>query len=96
MYKRQVEVRDHADSLHVLCDAKCTGVEPGKVSYEKDGVVATIDCDNVLLAVGLRARREEADSFMYAADDYFAIGDCVRARTVEWCTKEGFYAALNL
>ena len=91
-----VEVRDHADSLHVLCDAKCTGVEPGKVSYEKDGAVSTIECDNVLLAVGLRARREEADSFMHAADDYFAIGDCVRARTVEWCTKEGFYAALNI
>ena len=47
-------------------------------------------------AVGLRARRDEADAFMNAADEYAAIGDCVKARTVEWCTKEAFYAAINL
>ena len=91
-----VEVRDHADSLHVLLNAKCTGVVPGKVSFELDGAAQSVDCDNVLLAVGLRARREEADTFMNTADDFFEIGDCVRARTVEWCTKEGFYAALNI
>lgn len=91
-----VEVRDHADGIHVLTEAKCTAVEPGKVCYEKDGVAAEVVCDNVLLAVGLRARREEADSFMEVADTYSAIGDCVRARTVEWCTKEGFYAAINV
>ncbi len=91
-----VEVRDHADTLHVLLDAKCTGVEPGRVTYEQNGEAGAVDCASVLLAVGLRARRDEADAFMNAADDYFAIGDCVKARTVEWCTKEGFYAALNL
>ena len=91
-----VVVRDHADHLHVLLNAKCTGVEPGKVSFEVDGKAQSVDCDNVLLAVGLRARRDEADAFMNSADDFFEIGDCVRARTVEWCTKEGFYAALNI
>ena len=91
-----VEVRDHADSLHVILEGKCTELDAGKVHYEKDGKAETLDCDNILLAVGLRARRDEADSFMNVADDYFAIGDCVRARTVEWCTKEGFYAAVNL
>ena len=91
-----VEVRDHADQLHVLLDAKCTSVEQGKVFYEKDGKAECVECDNVLLAVGLRARRDEADAFMNAADEYAAIGDCVKARTVEWCTKEAFYAAINL
>ena len=91
-----VEVRDNADHIHVLTGTKCCAVEPGKVLCEKDGESIVLECDNALLAVGLRARREEADSFMHAADDYFAIGDCVRARTVEWCTKEAFYAALNL
>ena len=91
-----VEVRDHADKLHVLLNAKCTGVEPGKVSYELDGQAQSVECDSVLLAVGLRARRDEADAFMNNADDFFEIGDCVKARTVEWCTKEAFYAALNV
>lgn len=90
------EVKNHSDKLHVLCNAKCTGVEPGIVRYEKEGESHILKADNILLAVGLRARRDEADSFMNAADSYFAIGDCVRARTVEWCTKEGFYAALNV
>lgn len=90
------EVKNHADTIHVLCEAKCTAAESGLVRYEKDGAAHELQADSILLAVGLRARRDEADAFMNAADDYYAIGDCVKARTVEWCTKEGFYTALNL
>lgn len=90
------EVSNHKDMVHVLCEAKCTGVGQGWVSYEKAGKAESIECDDILLAVGLRARRDEADGFMNTADIFFEIGNCVRARTVEWCTKEGFYAALNI
>ncbi|MCD7769156.1 MAG: hypothetical protein LUH36_03435, partial [Oscillospiraceae bacterium] len=91
-----VEVRDHADHIHVLTGAKCTGIEPGLVRYEREGEAAAIKTDSVLLAVGLRPQREQADAFMHTADSFFEIGDCVKARTVEWCTREGLAAALNI
>ena len=44
----------------------------------------------------MKAKAAEADSFFGAADEVTEIGDCVRARTVEWATKEAYYAAINL
>ncbi len=91
-----VEARNHAENIHVILEGTCTEIRPCAVLYEKDGLAEEIPADDILLAVGQRSRRELADSFMNCADDFFEIGDCVKARTLEWCTKEGLYAALNL
>ena len=91
-----VEALNHAENIHVILEGKCTEIRPGAVLYEKDGLAEELPADDILLAVGQRSRRELADSFMNCADDFFEIGDCVKARTLEWCTKEGLYAALNL
>ena len=49
-----------------------------------------------VLAAGMRAKIALADSFMGLTPEFDEIGDCVRARTVEWATKEGFYAAMRI
>ncbi len=91
-----VEARNHADKINVILEAVCTKITTGSVSYEKDGKASEVAADSILLAVGLKPRQALADSFMNSADSFFEIGDCVRPRTVEWCTKEGFYTALNI
>ena len=65
-------------------------------TYEQDGNSITVPCDSVILAAGMRARTQLADSFMGITPEFDEIGDCVRARTVEWATKEGFYAAIRI
>jgi pyruvate/2-oxoglutarate dehydrogenase complex dihydrolipoamide dehydrogenase (E3) component len=66
------------------------------VTYEKDGTERTLAVDDVILAVGMKPRRELADSLMARGARFTEAGDCVRARTIEWAVKEGFYAALNI
>ena len=66
------------------------------VTYVKDGKEQTISADSVVLAAGMKAKLQEADSFIGTAPEFSEIGDCVRARTVEWATKEAYYAAVNL
>lgn len=66
------------------------------VTYKQGDETHTIPCSSVILAAGMRARIPVADSFMGLTPDFAQVGDCVRARTVEWATKEGFYAAMNL
>ena len=61
-----------------------------------DGKAETIQADNVILAAGMKALVAEADALMGLTPDFAEIGDCVRARTAEWATKEGFYAAMRL
>ena len=79
-----------------LTGARCLSVTANSVTYVKDDVEETITADTVVLASGMRSKSAEADSFFTAADEFAEIGDCVRARTVEWATKEAYYAAINL
>ena len=89
-----VEVRN--SGVKVINFATCTAIEPGKVTYEHDGVVKTLEADTVILAVGMRPKTAESDSFMGVADYFAAAGDCNKPRILEWATKEGYYAAINL
>jgi pyruvate/2-oxoglutarate dehydrogenase complex dihydrolipoamide dehydrogenase (E3) component len=79
-----------------LTDARCTGMTATSVTFVKDGKEQSISADDVILAAGMKAKAEEADSFIGTAPEFSEIGDCVRARTVEWATKEAYYAAVNL
>lgn len=79
-----------------LTGAKCVSVTATSVTYEKDGKQETITADSVVLSAGMKSKTQEADSFIGTAMDFAEIGDCVRARTVEYATKEAYYAAVNL
>lgn len=55
-----------------------------------------LEADDVILAVGMRAKQEESFQFIGSADQFAAVGDCVKARTVENATKEAYYAAMRI
>jgi 2,4-dienoyl-CoA reductase-like NADH-dependent reductase (Old Yellow Enzyme family)/thioredoxin reductase len=79
-----------------LTGARCVAVTPTSVTYVKDGKEETISADSVVLSSGMKAKTAEADSFFDCDGEVSEIGDCVRARTIEWAVKEAYYAAINL
>jgi pyruvate/2-oxoglutarate dehydrogenase complex dihydrolipoamide dehydrogenase (E3) component len=88
---------DKEPNFTPVVNAKVSGVDENGVSYvDQDGKSVTVPCDSVILAAGMRGKSQLADSFMGLTEEYDEIGDCVRARTVEWATKEGFYAAIRI
>ncbi len=91
-----VEIANEAANLTVITGGRCTGVKAGEVTYSKDGAESSIACDSVVLSAGMKPLMALADSFMGITDEYAEVGDCVKARTVEWANKEGFYAAMRL
>lgn len=90
-----VEIGNEPNFIPVL-NATVQSVADDSVTYKTGDETVTVPCSSVILAAGMRARIPLADSFMGITPDFAEIGDCVRARTVEWATKEGFYAAMNL
>jgi 2,4-dienoyl-CoA reductase-like NADH-dependent reductase (Old Yellow Enzyme family)/thioredoxin reductase len=90
-----IELEDEKN-LTILCGACCCEIETDLVIYKKDGVCDSLAADAVILAVGMKPKLAEADAFMGLTPEFFEVGDCVKARTVEWATKEAFYAAMNL
>jgi len=89
-----VEVKN--SGVKLINYATCTKIEKGKVHYDLDGVAKCIDADNVVLAVGMKPKTVESDSFIGVAPSFASAGDCNEPRILEWATKEGYYAAINL
>lgn len=89
-------VMDSEDSLDQVCSAVCTNIENDKVSYEKDGQSFDLRADRTILAVGMKSRQSESDTFMRTAPNFRAIGDGVLPRTVETAIKEGYFAGASL
>ncbi|MDR2355936.1 MAG: FAD-dependent oxidoreductase [Clostridiales Family XIII bacterium] len=90
------ELRKEGARVRALTEAACARIDGGAVFYEKDGGTHKISADSVICAIGMRALTARADSFMGLTDEYAQAGDCVRARSVEWAVKEGYFAALVL
>ena len=90
-----VEIGNEPNFIPVV-NATVQSVTDEGITYKTGDETVTVPCTSVILAAGMRARIPLADSFMGLTPDFAEIGDCVRARTVEWATKEGFYAAMNL
>lgn len=91
-----VEFKKKGDRIRIVLSSQCTGIDEDGVTYEKDGKSERINSDSVILSVGMRALTNLADSFMGFTKEFVEAGDCVRARTVDEATREGYYAAVNL
>lgn len=91
-----VEFGKEAPNIDIVVSACCTGIDAGKVTYEKAGKTMTAAAEAVILSVGMKPLCTVADSFMGLTDEYGQAGDCVKARTVDEATREGYYAAVNL
>jgi NADH dehydrogenase FAD-containing subunit len=82
--------------VKVVCLAKCTAIEPGQVFFEHEGTAKSAAADNIVIAAGMAPRSAESDSFIGTAESFVPVGDCNSPRILEWATREGYYAAMNL
>ncbi|MCR5784012.1 MAG: FAD-dependent oxidoreductase [Eubacterium sp.] len=90
------EIERVGDKFTSITGAKCSAVTKTSVTYDKDGHSETVNGDSVVFAVGMRPLADVADSFFDCGAEVAVIGDCVRARTIEWAVKEAYYAAVNI
>ncbi|MDF2655849.1 MAG: FAD-dependent oxidoreductase [Bacillota bacterium] len=91
-----VEFEKDADLIQIIASGRCIEVGPKSVTYVKDSKTTTVETDSVILSVGMRPLSALADSFMGITEEYAQAGDCIRARSVEEATREGYYAGINL
>ena len=70
--------------------------EGGVLCEDAEGVQHKLSCDTVLLAVGMRPRREQAEAFRSCAPIFRRIGDCDKVATVRQAVRSGWNAAYTL
>ena len=87
------------ENFTAILGARCKSVTKNSVTYtDAEGAEHTVECDSVILAAGMKAKTTLADSFIFDCDvpEWYQVGDCVRARTVEEATAEAYNAAMEI
>ena len=89
------QVGDHCSAA--ITGAKVTAITATGVVYvDKAGVEHTVPADTVLLAVGMKPRAAEAETFRPCAERFRKLGDCVKVGNVKTVTRAAFDAAMTI
>jgi len=96
MHKNAMKIymRDSNIKIHVNTVAKEI-TEEGLLCETPDGETF-FEADTILLAAGMKADRETAESFYNAAPRVFETGDCIKAGRVTEAVAMGYYRALDI
>jgi 2,4-dienoyl-CoA reductase-like NADH-dependent reductase (Old Yellow Enzyme family)/thioredoxin reductase len=70
--------------------------DAGLYCMNSEGDEVFICADTVILAVGQRANRREADALLDAAPRVYQIGDCVAPRDMTAAIYQGYHAAMDV
>jgi 2,4-dienoyl-CoA reductase-like NADH-dependent reductase (Old Yellow Enzyme family)/thioredoxin reductase len=80
--------------VSLVASARCERIDRSGVAYrDAGGAERSVRADTVVVAVGMRSREGEAESFRGAAPRFVTVGDCVRPATVEQAIRGAFAAA---
>lgn len=79
--------------IKVITGATVTEILKSGVVYAKDGSEVKLDCDTVVIAVGLTSDNNLEKALEGKVKDLAVIGDAVNARKVISAVHEGFHAA---
>ena len=84
--------------VKVMTGLRCSEItENSVVAVDSNGSVLTLECDSVVLSMGVRPRKETVSEFDGTAYDVFYVGDCAaRAGNITSAVRDGFYAAMNI
>jgi 2,4-dienoyl-CoA reductase-like NADH-dependent reductase (Old Yellow Enzyme family)/thioredoxin reductase len=80
-----------------MVNVRCTGISPRGVTYlDKTGVEHELAAGSVVLAVGMRARVDEALGLYTPGDKVQLIGDCSKVGNVQTSMRSAFSAASQI
>lgn len=85
------------DKLTVYTNTKCLGFTPegARVSGEGKGEFV-IPGDHIIIAMGMRPKRQEAFDLYGVADETMMAGDCEKVGQVVYATNDAYFIAANL
>jgi NADPH-dependent 2,4-dienoyl-CoA reductase/sulfur reductase-like enzyme len=88
---------DAVPNLIRLLNTRCIEIAPDAVLIQREGEDARrIPVDSVVIAVGVSAKREEAETFYGITPDTFMIGDCDKPRKIMEAVFDGYAIASRL
>ena len=89
----QGQVADHCKAA--ITGGRCTGITETGVNYvDENGNEQFLEADTVIIAMGMRSTNAHAETFRDCAQNFRAIGDCVKVSNVQKAVRAGYDAAM--
>ena len=95
----RIAIRQHmerCESLHTMTETTCKEIKVDGVVVEHEGKDQFIEADYILLATGLRSKRDLAHSFYDITPETAMVGDCDKVANVLEATNDAYFIAANL
>lgn len=83
-------------TIDVRLGNRCTRIDENGVYVIKDGQEDFIPADTVVVALGLKARSQEATELSLCVSDFYLIGDCNTPRNISHATDEAYHVAMDI
>lgn len=82
--------------VHIRCNCELKGITPNGVNIHEAGVTNALAADTVIMAVGARSKRDEAEMYAIPGVDTYLIGDCSEAGNALDAIAKAYVMAINL
>ena len=93
----QHAMQDVEGNWEAKLQCTCKEILPNGVRYtDKDGAEHFVEADTVISAVGMKPRRQEAQSFYGIAPQTMMLGDCDRVGKILQANRDAYFFAANL
>ncbi len=86
----------YSDSLTILTDTAAKEFTKDGAIVAHEGKEHLITCDSVVVAVGLKSKREEAFSLYGIADETMMFGDCEKVGQVIHAVNDAYFIGSNI
>jgi 2,4-dienoyl-CoA reductase-like NADH-dependent reductase (Old Yellow Enzyme family)/thioredoxin reductase len=88
---------EKCENVDCLTSARCTSITKDGIVYNSgSGKEKTIKAGSVIISVGMKSNRQEAESFRESAASFYIIGDCAKVATVENAIKNAYYTTIHI
>lgn len=83
--------------VQVLERTKLSRIEEDHVvCIDESGKEVKLPCDTVVLSLGMRSRKTEAEELEGVVKETYRVGDCSSVGNITSAVREAFYAAMNI
>ena len=92
------EAWEATPNLRIVVGKEAREIGAGYVVYadKETGETERIEADTVVLAVGMRAKTDEALSYYGAAPHFYMIGDCTKPGTIQTATRSAYAVCASI
>ena len=88
---------EQLDNLKVELNHTCTAISnKGVICKDREDREKVFPADTIIMAVGMRGLRDEAESFRGLAPTVIPVGDCVKPSQMAPAILSGYFAGYNL